>query len=122
MKDRVCPILGDYRKREKNSVVIMDNASTHMSHEVKDMVQRCGVLLLYTSPYSPDLSPIEYGFGIYKSYLKRFSKDYEPNQWYDLHIEALYSVSSDIAIKEFRKCGIPGSHNILISSEKNNLL
>ena len=121
LREKFCPKLGDYRKRERNSIVIMDNASTHMSHEVRDMILECGALLIYSAPYSPDLSPIEYGFNIYKSYLKRFSKDFAPNEWYKLHLDALNAVSSDTAIKEFRKCGIPGSFDILTNNEKNSI-
>ena len=122
LREKICPKLGDYRKRERNSIVIMDNASTHMGHEVRDMILERGALLIYSAPYSPDLSPIEYGFNIYKSYLKRFSKDFAPNEWYKLHLNALNAVSSDTAIKEFRKCGIPGSFNILTNNEKNSLM
>ena len=58
LRERICPLLGDYRKGEPNSIVIMDNASTHMSHEVGDMIRERGAYLLYSAPYSPDLSPI----------------------------------------------------------------
>ena len=67
VKERLCPVLGNYFEGEKNSLVIMDNASTHMSWEVMEMIEQTGALLLYTAPYSPDLLPIEYGFHIYKT-------------------------------------------------------
>ena len=121
LKVKILPLLGDYRKGEKNSIVIMDNASTHMAHEVRDMIMERGAYLLYTAPYSPDLSPIEYGFHIYKSQLKRHSKDFESEEWWLLHKKALSSVSKDTAIMEFRKCGIPFSHDIPTSNERSNL-
>lgn len=117
LKERLCPVLGDYVKGERNSVVIMDNASTHMSWEVMEMIEETGALLLYTAPYSPDLSPIEYGFHIYKSNLKRHSKDFAPADWRHLHMKAMMSVTRDHAIKEFRKCFIPFSEQTLTSKE-----
>ena len=68
LKERVCPFLDDDSKDEANIIVIMDNTSTHMSHKVRAMI---------TQPHTPDLSPIEYGFHIYKSHVKRHSKGVE---------------------------------------------
>ena len=99
----------------------MDNASTHMAHGVRDMIMERGAYLLYTALYLPDLLPIEYGFHIYKSQLKRHSKDFESEEWWLLHKKAISSVSKDTAIMEFRKCGIPFSHDISTSNERNNL-
>ena len=101
----------------------MDNASTHMnmSHELGDMICERGAFLLYTAPYSPDLSPIEYAFNVYKSMLKRWSKEYKPEDWYLLHKKALSCVSCDKAIKEFRQCEIPFSDEIETSGVKNLL-
>ena len=95
----------------------MDNASTHMSHEVGDMIRERGAYLLYTAPYSPDLSPIEYAFNVYKSHLKQWSKDFDHEDSFLLHKKALSKVSRDIAIKEFRKCEIPFSQEVLTSDE-----
>ena len=113
----IYPLLGDYRMGEPNSIVIMDNASMHMSHEVRDMICERGVCLLYTAPYSPVLFPIEYAFNVYKSHLKRWSKDFDHEDWFLLHKKALNKVSRDIAIKEFRRCEIPFSHEVLTSDE-----
>ena len=82
VNDSLCPVLGDYRLLEKNSIVIMGNASTHMCEEVRDLIEAKGAYLLYSAPYSPDLSPIEYAFNVYKSYLKRYSKDFSSDDWY----------------------------------------
>ena len=96
----------------------MDNASTHMSHEVGDMIRERGAYLLYSAPYSPDLSPIEYAFNVYKSHLKRLSKDFEePEKWYLLHRQVLKGITRDIAIKEFRRCEIPFSHDVFTSDQ-----
>ena len=65
VKRHMMLVLGDYRKKEKNSILIMDNVSLHMSREVVDIIKVTGCYLLYTVPYSPDLSPIEYVFNVY---------------------------------------------------------
>ena len=95
----------------------MDNASTHMSHEVGDMIRERGAYFLYTAPYSPDLSPIEYAFNVYKAHLKHWAKDYEPEDWFQLHKKALNNVSHDTAIMEFRRCEVPYSHEVETSTE-----
>jgi len=122
VKDHLCPVLGSYERNEPNSIVIMDNASTHMSEEVREMIESAGAYLLYTAPYSPDLSPIEYAFNIYKAYLKRLSKEYGSDGWYDLHFHAYKSVSRDTSIMEFRKCGIPFSEDVPTSKEQEAAL
>ena len=40
-------------------IVVMDNASFHKSPIVKDVIEAGGCNLVYLSPYSPDLNPIE---------------------------------------------------------------
>jgi transposase len=58
---------------EEHLVVIMDNASIHNSDCIEALIQGTGALLLYTAPYSPDLNPIEFMFGVYKAGLKRYT-------------------------------------------------
>ena len=122
VRESLCPVLGDYRRCEKNSIVIMDNTSTHMCAEVRQLIESTGAYLLYSAPYSPDLSPIEYGFHIYKTYLKRHAREFGHNQWFQLHTDAIRSITRDVAIKEFRKCEIPKSHDILTSDELANVM
>ena len=50
----------------KNSVVILDNASFHKSAETKELIEKHGAKLLFLPPYSPDLNPIEHDFGALK--------------------------------------------------------
>ena len=38
VEKQLCPVLGDYLKGEKRSVVLLDNASTHMSQKVVDLI------------------------------------------------------------------------------------
>ena len=110
----LCPILGDYSKGEKNSIVVMDNASTHLGVRVGELIRATGAVLLYTAPYSPDLNPIELGFNLYKAHLKRLGLT---SDWYVNHLEALDLVNRDDAIQEFRRCGVPKSDEIMTTKE-----
>jgi transposase len=56
----------------KNAVIIMDNASFHRKPELRKIVDRYGVFLLFLPPYSPDLNPIEHSWANFK---KWFSKN-----------------------------------------------
>ena len=116
------PILGRYDMDEERSIVVMDNASTHMGHRTRDLVEGAGAYLLYTAPYSPDLNPIEMMFSLYKQYLKRHHNEFKIDH-VRVHWDALsYSVTKDIAIKEFRKCGVPYSDSTMTSGEKKELV
>ena len=114
--------LGSYADQEENSIVFMDNASTHMSEEVANLIHSTGAYLIYSAPYSPDLSPIEYAFSVYKKYLKRNSSNFESNEWYELHRKAFRLVSRDHCIKFYRKCFIPFADEILTDQEIDEIL
>ena len=106
VKHFLVPSLGDFSKQEKNSLVVMDNASTHMDFEVEDMINEKDAVLLYTAPYSPDLNPIEPMFNIYKSYLKWHEIEFANNP-IETHWKAVEAVSGDDAIMEYHKCFVP---------------
>ena len=53
------------------SVLVMDNAQIHQNGRVAQIVESAGCLLLYLPAYSPDLNPIEKGFSVFKSSLRR---------------------------------------------------
>ncbi|MDR2539513.1 MAG: transposase [Chlamydiales bacterium] len=40
-------------------VLILDHASFHKSAETRKWIESCGCKILFLSPYSPDLHPIE---------------------------------------------------------------
>ena len=87
-----------------------------MRLKVKELINGVGAYLLYTAPYSPDLNPIELAFGEYKKSLKR---DYElaSYDWHQAHLNAIES-SKDTCIKQFRKCGVPFSNEMLTEEEE----
>jgi putative transposase len=49
-----------------NDVVIMDNAAFHKKPDTRRIIEAAGATLLYLSPYSPDLNPIEHDFAALK--------------------------------------------------------
>lgn len=103
---------------EARSVVMLDNASTHMQDEVRRAIASVGAVCIFGAPYSPHLNPIEKYFSVYKSHLKRNERRMnDPNQWEDVHHEALNRVTRDHGIKFFRHSKIPGSRGIYTSKE-----
>jgi hypothetical protein len=99
--------LGNFEKGEPRSIVITDNASIHMAEEIVSLIQSKGAYLLYTAAFSPDVNPIEKMFVIYKACVKRNQALMASNSCYDLHVFALGTVTPDIALSEFKKCGFP---------------
>ena len=70
MKEYLCPVLGNYELGDPQSVVLMDNASTHMGDEIEKAINDVVAILVYGVPFSPHLNPIEYYFSQYRSHLK----------------------------------------------------
>ena len=50
-----------------NDVIIADNASIHKTKKVAEAILEKGTKIKYTSPYSPDLNPVELAFAKIKS-------------------------------------------------------
>jgi hypothetical protein len=104
---KILPLLGNFDKGEPRSIVILDNASIRMAEEIVSLIQSKGACLLYTAAFSPDINPIEKIFVIYKACVKRNRALMTSNSCYDLHVFALGTVTPDIALSEFKKCGFP---------------
>jgi transposase len=41
------------------SILVLDNATFHQSRRTQQLVEQAGCMLMFLSPYSPDLNPIE---------------------------------------------------------------
>lgn len=91
---------------EKNDIVILDNCSVHHSKLVRNVLQECGVKVLYLPPYSPDFNPIELMWAYIKNILKRLkARSYE--KLISSIGEALSLVTSDLIKAWFSHCGYP---------------
>ena len=106
VEEYLVPNLGNFFNNEPRSVVILDNASIHHSEKVVELIESAGAYVLYTSPYSPELNPIEYMFKSYKDGLRRYSVN--APHWIAAHYAALRTVTPSIARSYFRHCGIAG--------------
>lgn len=63
--------MGTRKISEPKSVIVMDNASWHLSEKILQMCRDAGVVLEFLSPYSPDFNPIEEYFGVLKKFIKK---------------------------------------------------
>lgn len=104
-EEKLVPKLGNYSRREPNSVVLMDNAIIHVSEIVLNAIARAGAILIFTAPYSPDKNPIEFNFSVYKAGLKRYS--FRGLRWRDAHDLSLQAVTPEIAVNFYKKAGVP---------------
>jgi len=74
---------------ERNSVLVMDNASFHRTERIKQLCHKAGVKLVYLPPYSPDLNPIEEFFAELKAFIKKSWQVFEDclEQGFDVFLE-----------------------------------
>lgn len=56
---------------QKNSVLVMDNVQIHHNEFLVNFIESIGCKILFLSPYSPDLNPIETAFSSIKNWLKK---------------------------------------------------
>jgi len=64
---------------EPKSVLVMDYASFHYTERITQICCDAGVKLVYLSPYSPDLNPIEEFFAELKAFIKQNWHIYKDN-------------------------------------------
>jgi hypothetical protein len=58
--EQVCQLLREIHRRCRKPVtVVLDNASYHRAHVVRELAQALGIELLFLPPYSPNLNLIE---------------------------------------------------------------
>lgn len=95
---------------QPNSVLVMDNASFHQGSSIRELCDEAGVMLVFLSPYSPDLNPIEELFSQLKAYIRRHWREQAPNfdNFGDFLRWAVSNVGSDVrsARGHFRNSGI----------------
>ena len=60
-----------------NQVIIMDNASFHKSSKTRELIESKSCTVLYLSPYSPDLNPIEKVWGSMKKVYRNHKHKYK---------------------------------------------
>ncbi len=56
-------------------VVVIDNASFHKSKKIKELIEEAGGKLVFLSPYSPDLNPIEKWWHKIKTAIRKVMRD-----------------------------------------------
>ena len=52
-------------------IVVMDNLGSHKGHAIRTAIRAAGARLIFLSPYSPDLNPIEQVFAKLKILLRK---------------------------------------------------
>jgi transposase len=62
-----------------NSVIILDNASSHCNPIIAEAIHARGCLVRYLPPYSPDYSPIELSFSVLKAWVRRRFQELWPS-------------------------------------------
>ncbi|TFY62431.1 hypothetical protein EVG20_g6705 [Dentipellis fragilis] len=92
----------------RNSVIVMDNASIHKVPGIREAIEEHGMRLLYLPAYSPDLNPIEEAFSFIKTWLRSnrdealIETEGADADAYTLLWRAVYQVTPDHAIGWYR--------------------
>ena len=71
---------------DKNTVVVMDNASFHRKKCLIDIAKKYGIKIIFLPPYSPELNPIEH----FWNWLKKRITDSVP--YFQKFNDVLYSI------------------------------
>jgi transposase len=95
----LCPHLGNYALKEKNSIVVLDNAKVHLNPGVVEAIHNKGAIIVFLPKYSPDLNPIECLFSMYKAYLKKHSRTMDKGM---LHLCALRRPTRENMIRIYK--------------------
>ena len=61
---------------DKDTVIVMDNASFHSKARLPDAAQKFGCQVVFLPPYSPELNPIVHFWAWLKAALRRILPDF----------------------------------------------
>lgn len=65
------PTLKEHYGPNRSLVIVLDNVSIHINHQVEELLQEAGYIVTYLPPYSPDYNPIELTFAVLKAWIRR---------------------------------------------------
>lgn len=65
------------KELKPGQTVVMDNASFHKSKKTIELIESVGCKVIFLSPYSPDLNPIEKYWANLKKWLKSNLKKFK---------------------------------------------
>ena len=78
----------------EGDIVVIDNLPAHKVDGVRATIERCGAILIYLPPYSPDLNPIELAFAKLKALLRKAATRTRDALW-DAIADALNAFTPD---------------------------
>jgi transposase len=99
MIERVLPLV------PKGGAVVLDNAKIHQAPELSAYAQWLGIRLIFTSPYSPDLNPIELSYSFLKDQLKKHYIRDDKELLRAIHF-ILFNITPRHALAWMGRCGI----------------
>jgi len=108
VEHKLVPLLGNFALKQPRSIVMMDNAPTHIMapSRVRNLIESTGALLIFLPRNSPDLNPIEYCFHIYKAALKRSALKADITSVEMAHYYSMLAVIPEKVRNEYRHLGV----------------
>jgi transposase len=62
-------LMPELRQMKPDAILVMDNLRPHPATEVRELLARAGIRLIYLPPYSPEFNPIEHAWAKIKERL-----------------------------------------------------
>lgn len=98
------PILQPFNGYNRNSIVIMDNASVHHIDGATELIIQSGALLHFLPPYSPDLNPVEQVFSKVKAIMKENDQLFQAFSEPRLLLTIAFDMITKNDCKEYARC------------------
>lgn len=90
---------------EPGDIVVMDNLAAHKADSVRRSIEAAGCSVVFQSPYSPDLNPIEMAWSKIKVFLRGARA--RSREALDMSLRwAMELITADDALGWFRHCGV----------------